>query len=132
MWLFICASINCLPRNLLIDGKFTVTQHENEHTTRVDKKQESNIHTDVTVGSLDPEVYNESQSSSQAHKRVKRLHVFRPLFVYRQEKIERQRIIEQRKLRNRQFNNQKKDTNRRQDAKAGCNCDCDCNNFKQH
>lgn len=52
-----------------------------------------------------PNNSNVINSSYVPHKRVKRIHIFRPLFVYRQEKVRRQRIENERKFHNRKSNN---------------------------
>lgn len=96
MWFVVCSSINCLPTNPLISGKF-YEHHINNRSAEenANNSHALNISTDITNSAriqLDENVFNDSRPPLETHKRVKRLHVFRPLFVYRQEKIERQRI----------------------------------------
>lgn len=84
-----------------------------------------------TVHLLDPHTISELYSSPQVYKRAKRVHVFRPLFVYRQEKLQRQRINDERKFRNRQINNLKTNEIQRNVEKPCCNCNCDlCKHHK--
>lgn len=101
MWFVVCSSIDCLPTDLLIDGKFS-----NQHNqTSIIERSPSDFSADTansTPKIVDPKEVHDSQL--KVHKRVKRVHIFRPLFVYRQERIERQRILENRKLQNRRVN----------------------------
>lgn len=121
MWIVVCSSVNCLlvVDDPLISGKFgnqrnktTVTQSSNDSSTN------------SGVDNLDPQNFGDSHPELEPHKRVKRVHIFRPLFVYRQENIERQRIIENRKFRNRQINNN--NGIERENNKKCCTCNCDC------
>lgn len=114
----------------------THRSNEDELTTRHENQQALNLNQNTqhsTVDSLNPEVYSESRSPTRVHKRVKRLHVFRPLFVYRQEKIERQRILDERKFRTQKINNRKinNEIQRRKESNPCCDCDsCDkCRQF---
>ena len=54
------------------------------------------------ISQFSTHLITESRLSTEPHKRVKRVHVFRPLFVYRQEQIKRKRIFEKRKERSQQ------------------------------
>lgn len=67
-----------------------------EHTTnsRVFEITEDTLD---SLNLLDEDKFNELRSSLEAYKRVKRVHVFRPLFAYRQE--QQIRILEGRKSR---------------------------------
>lgn len=123
MWCVVCSSINCLLTDSLISGKFlnqrnktTVTQSSNNNYA-VDNIENS---TNSILNILDPKNFGESRSALVPHKRVKRVQIFRPLFVYRQEKIERQRIIENRKFSNRKINGGIE----RKNAQPYHNCKC--------
>lgn len=105
MWFIICSSIDCLPTDLLISGK---TSDQSNQTSIIESSNGNIDNEKLTLNSIDPKTIDDSQ---KVHKRVKRVHVFRPLFVYRQEKIERQRIIEQRKLQNRRVDKVKEHKN---------------------
>lgn len=98
-------SIDCLPGRLLIDGKPSVNQHSNEIELMI---KETNIDTSTQYSTMhllgkEDLPNNESQSTSREHKRAKRVVVFRPLFVYRQQQMEQQRRIQRKK----QLNNQR-------------------------
>lgn len=111
MWSIIGVSIDCLSSRLLIDGKHSVNQHSNESELMI---KETNIdhfpqHSTMHFRGKEYLPNNESQSTSRVHKRVKRVVVFRPLFVYRQQKMEQQRRIQRRKeLNNQRINYQRK------------------------
>lgn len=97
-------------------NKTTVTQSSNNrHAVDIIANSTNSI-----LNTLDPKIDDESRSALVPHKRVKRVHIFRPLFVYRQEKIERQRIIENRKFRNRKINGGIE----RKNAQSYHNCNC--------
>lgn len=106
-------SIGCLPGRFLIDGKHSLNQHSNESKLMI---KEINIDTSTqysTVRFLGKEDLpnNESQSTSRMHKRVKRVVVFRPLFVYRQQQqMEQQRRIQRQKKFNNHRNNYQRKT----------------------
>lgn len=121
MWLVVCSSVNCLLSvdDPLINGKF-----ENESSKTTVTQSSNDNSTNSTVDTLDPKNVGYSHSALEPHKRVKRVHIFRPLFVYRQENIERQRIIENRKFQNRQTNTIK--GIEREKNKQCCTCNCDC------
>lgn len=119
MLIVVCSSVNCLliVDDPLISGKFG---NQRNKTTQSSNGSSTNSGVDT----LDPKVFGDSHSALEPHKRVKRVHIFRPLFVYRQENIERQRIIENRKFRNRQTNNS--NGIERENKKQCCTCNCDC------
>lgn len=129
MWFVICSSINCLLNRTesLIGEKLPITgSFNNNHAMNISVNNMNS-----TKKTLHPETIDESRSSLIPHKRVKRLHIFRPLFVYRQEKIKRQRIIGNREFRNRKVNigiNQNSGL-----AKNSCsNCDTCCNSRRRY
>lgn len=112
VWCFVYTMVNCLPNDLLISGKlFDEKYQQSDISTNHSAYNKTNIivsnaksrqnATDKLTDALPTINTYDSLSSSKTHKRVKRLHIFRPLFVYRQEQIKRRRIIEERKLRNR-------------------------------
>lgn len=74
---------------------------QNQFTTATDEltplSASDAVHTSLNSHKTSAVTTTTSATSSAAklpHKRVKRLHAFRPLFVYRQEQVERQRIYE--------------------------------------
>lgn len=65
------------------------TSTQNQSTPTTDKSSQSTLNVFQTSR-------NSNETSAELpRKRVKRIHLFRPLFVYRQEQVERQRIFEQ-------------------------------------
>lgn len=118
MWFLICSSVNCLLADSLINGKFSESHQYVNNSHALDISTNTTNSNRLLLNKV------ESDQPLEAHKRVKRLHVFRPLFVYRQEKIERQRIIENRKFRNRNANNVNNEIHRK--STGPCNCKCNC------
>lgn len=70
------------------------------------------------------QLITELSLSTEPHERVKRVLVFRPLFVYRQEQIKRKRIIEKRKQRSQKANN--KNLPAESQTLKPCNCCSRC------
>lgn len=103
----------------LISGKFG-----NQRNKTTVKQSFNDSSTNSGVDTLDPKKNGDSHPELEPHKRVKRVHIFRPLFVYRQEKIERQRIIDNRKFQNRQTNNNNEIERENNEQRCSCNCDC--------
>lgn len=108
MLFIVSSSIVCLPMDSLINGEFIDTrQLNNVAQTYSDSQRAVNVIANKSshFNTFDSNANGESRSSNDVHKRVKRLHIFRPLFVYRQEQVKRRRIIEKRKLREQKQNN---------------------------
>lgn len=121
------SSINCLLTDSLISGKFLDERNKTTVTKSSNNRHAVDIianSTNSILNTLDPKNVGESRSALLPHKRVKRVQIFRPLFVYRQEKVERQRIIENRKFRNRKINGGIERKNAQ--PYHNCNC-CACN-----
>lgn len=93
VWSFISSSFECLPTESILNGEISTA--DNKKSYHVDDEHTA----DTEYSSFSTELITESRSSAEPHKRVKRVLVFRPLFVYRQEQIKRRRIIEKRKER---------------------------------
>lgn len=83
---------------------------------------------DFRSNSFHPNTNVQLNSPDEIRGRIKRapVHVFRPLFVYRQQQIKRKRIIEQNKLRNRKKNNIP--TSIKQHTSKPCPCCDQCKN----
>lgn len=106
MLFVVFSSINCLPTESLIDGKIIDTRQSSRLAqTNGDSRRAADVSSNQSppLNTSDPIAIGESRSPTEAHKRVKRVYVFRPLFVYRQEQVKRRRIIEKRKLRSRKL-----------------------------
>lgn len=114
------SSINGLPANSIrVDG-ITETNDNQSHRDDDDSHvmDPPNQH---SVSNFSPDLIADSRSSNEPHKRVKRVQVFRPLFVYRQEQIQRKRIIERRNQRSQKPNI---NTNRPNDRQTTKPCTC--------
>lgn len=99
LWYFFSTSLNCLPTDEITESV-------------VDNKSHYDNDDDPMMDVTNFNLITESRLLDEPHKRVKRVHVFRPLFVYRQEQIKRKRIIEKRKERSRKIKpNGNKQTN---------------------
>lgn len=111
------SSLNCLPADsLLNDG---ITKTDDNKSQHGDDGHAMDLPNQISI--FAPHLITESRLSNEPHKRVKRVHVFRPLFVYRQEQIKRKRIIEKRKQRSQKPN---ADPNRPVQPSKPCTC-CD-------
>lgn len=86
--LAVCSTIHCLVTEPLINRD--ISEKYNKRFTRL-------------INSPMKKINTAHREAHDAHVRIKRALVFRPLFVYRQEKIERQRIA-RRKYQSRDFN----------------------------
>lgn len=125
MWFVVCSSINCLLTDSLINGKFIDTHSNetilnesepNQNTSALEMGANVNS-TQNTLEQMLMAAESRPPPDDHRHKRVKRLHVFRPLFVYRQEQVQRRLIIENRKFRNR-------NSQRRRDRQFSTPCPC--------
>lgn len=137
--------VNCLPSDSLISGKLlddkyqqndvlTSNNNSSDHINNANIHISNATHAKSRINSTTDEFSdaqqhlslstNDLSTSRMIHQRVKRIHVFRPLFVYRQEQIKRRRIYE-RRLRNR---NIKKHNQIDRSNEKKCKCyDCRCN-----
>lgn len=101
VWSFVSLSFKCLCSDEVTES---VDKNKSYHGNDSNSMDLTNQYY-TEVSSFSTHLITESRLSTQPHKRVKRVHVFRPLFVYRQEQIKRKRIIEKRKQRSRNINN---------------------------
>lgn len=135
MLFIVYSSIDCMPMDSLINGKFIDTRQLNNVAQEYNERRRAvdvSAHQSFPLNTLDSTAIDESHSSNEAHKRVKRLHVFRPLFVYRQEQVKRRRIIEKRKLRDQTPTNSSTNDRPTSTTKKPCTnylCCYDCRQF---
>lgn len=106
-WCFVYATVNCLPTDSSISGKLFDDKHHrspviaNSSPASTDASENPPNAFDTAAvaisGSLDRVAGGVSipHESLVAHKRVKRLHIFRPLFAYRQQQVKKRRILAQ-------------------------------------
>lgn len=92
VWYFISTPFKCLPSDEITESLDNKSYHGNDDHTMEFVNQYYN-----DFSSPPNNLITASRLSTEPHKRVKRVHVFRPLFVYRQEQIKRKRIIEKRR-----------------------------------
>lgn len=144
--------VNCLPSDSLISGKLlddkyqqndvlTSNNNSSDHINNANIQISNATHAKSRINSTTNELPDDQQrlslstndllTSRMIHKRVKRVHIFRPLFVYRQEKIKRRLIherrlrIQERRLRSR---NMKKHNQIDRSNEKKCKCyECRCN-----
>lgn len=103
-WCFVCATVNCLPADSLISAEWSddkpyrsyAIANPSPAVAGASDSPSNALDADATGGSdalrsaADGAVPSESLV---AHKRVKRLHLFRPLFVYRHQQLKKRRLL---------------------------------------
>lgn len=122
VWSFVSSSFKCLRSNEITEsvGDSNKSYHDNNGNAM----DLTNQYLTDKISTFSAHLITESHLlPTEPHKRVKRVLVFRPLFVYRQEQIKRKRIIEKRKQRSRKMKNDNYLSAERQPTKP-CTC-CD-------
>lgn len=124
VWSFVSTSLECLPADSIINEEITKTDHNKSYDVDYATMDHKYQHfTELTT--FPAHLIAESRLP---HKRVKRVHVFRPLFVYRQEQIKRKRIVEKRKQRSRKTHDNSLSAERSTPKPKPCTC---CNKCHQ-
>lgn len=113
-------TVNCLPANSLISEKlFTDKQHRSyviassSPSASTDLSENPSNSYDVDAQTVSPKFKRTTDAMAESainipteslvsHKRVKRLHIFRPLFVYRHQQLKKRRLTEERRELNRE------------------------------
>lgn len=124
VWSFVSSSFKCLRSDEITES---VDNKSYDGTDEHAMDQTNQFYTEVS--SISTHQITESRLSTEPHKRVKRVHVFRPLFVYRQEQIKQKRIIEKRKQRSRKTKNNNNYSPAERSTAKPCTC---CNKCRRN
>lgn len=120
VWSVVSTPLKCLPTDSL--------EHKSFHGD--DDRMLGFVHPHFNEASSFPNnLITASRLSYEPHKRVKRVLVFRPLFVYRQEQIKRKRIIEKRKERSQKTKHSRNGPTERPTPKHPCTCCNECRRY---